>query len=1233
MITDAFLTDTSADALNAFLSGADGDAALHDIMQLTATAGALQAASDRLAADAPTLSRRLFAIAALTQRNYTTARVEFEALIQDQQEANSGDVLGHAQACRALGLLEAAQTYLAPHNPPPLWQAEVLWERTVLALLEGRYEAALETLNTLFSTTTPTVTHKWTLSYLLGLVDAASEVNRPRLPKQFEATLDQRLRGAAQGRGKVLLGIYDYKTPELKASSMNIGDTMQSVAMLRHVVRHFGAGALSADDPGLAPHLETLRQTWPEEAQIAQAPDAHIALIDRDYPQRVALTHPGQEVVMILHGWFLHKVFGQITALDLPETVTPFIMSFYLQRPDDLTPQVLERLRSIGPVGCRDWSTCAWLLNQGVPAFFSGCVTTTLGWLQQGADAALPLYADHAVPEGIRADEVQQNIPVYRKMGFAEGVATCLDLLESYIAAPEVHTSRLHCFLPSRAIGANVTFHPKNKSDRRFDGLDGAGGRVGDLDFDGIRTRTKGLADLVYDGVRAGKDSARIRADWAAATEPMVAEARARLAAAPAFPAAVRTTRSLPKAPASDATVHVAIAFDDKFQKRVPPLLNGILAHASLPVHVHALTRNITPEAFSGLSARHPDLQMTQIQMDDRLQGQQIHLAAATTISTMDRLYLPDLLPGVDRLVYLDIDVAVLGDVAELARWPLGVTGIAARSTPNQWNYLLIHWMERAIIKNGLDTAAARDLRLRLAAHGNVLARYVNAGVLVMSLDQLRAQAFTRNTLDLVAEYGFEDQEAINLYLQGDYSELGQDWNAQPYLDSFDSAKLIHWVGGRKPWLAKRAIRKAQFWQQYDGVAVAAAAVTPPEPASTVPDWTDAKSYPEGWDKRAEAAARWLPASGRVADLGCGANMGLRQFLAEGVVYLPFDQKAWTPEVQEIDLNTPQFPKGPFDAIALLGVLEYLDRPGMALRRARAQSDLLVTSYVHPKGPNPGPLRLERGWINDLTPKALERLMARQGWKIVESDLYTENSDMMQVIYKCVACDPVIPPKLGALATQVREAKLTYLRPEKMSRLEDALASLANQSVLGDFAEFGLALGGSGIVIAQAAREQGRNFLGFDVFAQIPEPTSEHDDDHSRARYQTIAEGKSKGVGGETYYGYRKNLFEEVTASFAQFGVPVDGTTVSLFKGLFEETWPLVPSPRIAFAHVDCDWYDPVWYCLNALLPVLSPGGLILLDDYHDYGGAKHAVDMFLAENPEFIFHDGANVLLERKAP
>lgn len=216
---------------------------------------------------------------------------------------------------------------------------------------------------------------------------------------------------------------------------------------------------------------------------------------------------------------------------------------------------------------------------------------------------------------------------------------------------------------------------------------------------------------------------------------------------------------------------------------------------------------------------------------------------------------------------------------------------------------------------------------------------------------------------------------------------------------------------------------------------------------------------------------------------------------------------------------------------------------------------------------------------------------------------------------------------LSPIARSVLDEGLTYLAPAKLRRIEAGLNSVCD--VPGDFAEFGVALGGSAILIASQAN--GRQFHGFDVFGMIPEPASAKDDEKSKKRFELIKSGKSHGIDGDLYYGYRDDLFSEVKQSFARHGLEVGNNGVNLHKGLFEDSWPRAKVEAVAFAHIDCDWYDPVAYCLRSLAPKLSRGGAIVIDDYHDYGGCRTAVEEFLAREPEFLFENGPNPILRRR--
>lgn len=218
--------------------------------------------------------------------------------------------------------------------------------------------------------------------------------------------------------------------------------------------------------------------------------------------------------------------------------------------------------------------------------------------------------------------------------------------------------------------------------------------------------------------------------------------------------------------------------------------------------------------------------------------------------------------------------------------------------------------------------------------------------------------------------------------------------------------------------------------------------------------------------------------------------------------------------------------------------------------------------------------------------------------------------------------------RLGRLSRAMKQQKLTYLSDSKLLRLEQALRQAATAD--GAFVEFGVALGGSAIIIANAAAAVRRRFFGFDVFGLIPAPTSAKDDAKSKDRYEVIASGQAAGIGGDRYYGYRDDLYDDVVKAFQRNGLAVDGRAISLVKGLFEDTLPATDTGRVAFCHIDCDWYDPVKFCLDEIAPRLAPDGLILLDDYHDYGGCLQATTEFLNANPGFALWDGPNVIVRR---
>jgi hypothetical protein len=76
-----------------------------------------------------------------------------------------------------------------------------------------------------------------------------------------------------------------------------------------------------------------------------------------------------------------------------------------------------------------------------------------------------------------------------------------------------------------------------------------------------------------------------------------------------------------------------------------------------------------------------------------------------------------------------------------------------------------------------------------------------------------------------------------------------------------------------------------------------------------------------------------------------------------------------------------------------------------------------------------------------------------------------------------------------------------------------------------------------------------------------------------------------------------------------------------LVKGYFSDTLPRFANSRFCFIHIDCDIYESHIECLNLLYENLSPGGVVVFDDYatSQWPGATKAVDEFFASRPETV--------------
>ena len=161
--------------------------------------------------------------------------------------------------------------------------------------------------------------------------------------------------------------------------------------------------------------------------------------------------------------------------------------------------------------------------------------------------------------------------------------------------------------------------------------------------------------------------------------------------------------------------------------------------------------------------------------------------------------------------------------------------------------------------------------------------------------------------------------------------------------------------------------------------------------------------------------------------------------------------------------------------------------------------------------------------------------------------------------------------------------------------------SICEEDIPGSFVECGVARGGTTLMLAlviQKYSKQQRQHFGFDTFEGMPEPTI-HDTQNGVLANDT-------GWGSGTCSGNMERIMQVAS----QLDV---AHLITLVPGYFEDTlgqW-FNKVGRIAFLHLDADWYTSTMTILDNFYESVMPGGYLQFDDYNCWDGCKKAVDEF----------------------
>jgi hypothetical protein len=187
-------------------------------------------------------------------------------------------------------------------------------------------------------------------------------------------------------------------------------------------------------------------------------------------------------------------------------------------------------------------------------------------------------------------------------------------------------------------------------------------------------------------------------------------------------------------------------------------------------------------------------------------------------------------------------------------------------------------------------------------------------------------------------------------------------------------------------------------------------------------------------------------------------------------------------------------------------------------------------------------------------------------------------------------------------------APYTMTSPERIYSLINALKHVVQSGIPGEIVECGVWKGGSMMAAAMTLMRLGslRDLHLFDTFQGMPPPDSIDRDYAGRsAAEQLLEEDRATSriwcIAG----------LEEVQRNLASTGYPAG--RLRFVPGRVEETIPRFAPQQIALLRLDTDWYESTRHELVHLYPRLSVGGVLIIDDYGYWQGARQACDEYLA--------------------
>ena len=176
------------------------------------------------------------------------------------------------------------------------------------------------------------------------------------------------------------------------------------------------------------------------------------------------------------------------------------------------------------------------------------------------------------------------------------------------------------------------------------------------------------------------------------------------------------------------------------------------------------------------------------------------HLRDYYSKETYYRIFIPNLFPQYNKVLYLDCDITVLGDISQLYNTQIHGYYVGAAVEEVMQKYEVFgNYVEQA------DGINRKD--------------YFNAGILLINCRRWRNNLIAERFVDLLNRYKFrvvQDEDYLNVLCKGNVKRISLGWNKTSFKnEDFDDKdlKIIHWKIIWRPWKYKNVLYEEYFWK------------------------------------------------------------------------------------------------------------------------------------------------------------------------------------------------------------------------------------------------------------------------------------------------------------------------------------------------------------------------------------------------------------------------------------